>query len=134
MPLIAGFGLAAELAAKQSAQREAACRVIRTQALAALAPLGSRILSAEEGKTLPHILSFAVPGVDSEALMVALKDLVAISNGSACTSNKYAPSHVLTAMHLSNDELAGAIRLSWSHVTPPIPWVAIAKRIDDLRF
>ena len=50
--------------------------------------------------------------------MVALKDEVAISNGSACTSASYNPSHVLKAMGLPDDEIAGAIRLSWCHMTP----------------
>ena len=37
------------------------------------------------------VLSLSFPGLDSEAVMVTLKDLVAISNGSACTSQRYEP-------------------------------------------
>ena len=58
------------------------------------------------------VMNIAIPGPDSEAVMLALKDLVAISNGSACTSQNYTASHVLTAMGLSEDHIKGALRLS----------------------
>ena len=32
---------------------------------------------------LPTTLNFSIPGLDSEAIMLAVKDLVAVSNGSA---------------------------------------------------
>ena len=50
-----------------------------------------------------HVLNLAFPGLDSQALMVAIKELVAVSNGSACTSSSSAPSHVLKAMGMSVD-------------------------------
>ncbi|HYE28315.1 MAG TPA: aminotransferase class V-fold PLP-dependent enzyme [Allosphingosinicella sp.] len=131
-PLIAGFGLAAELAAREENDRRIRCLTIRSEALAALERLDP-IVHASGGPVLPHILSFAVPGVDSEALMVAAKDLVAISNGSACTSASYAPSHVLTAMGLAEEVVQGTVRLSWSHLTPAIPWQSFAERVEDLR-
>jgi len=132
-PLIAGLGLAAELAEKECEGRREQCLAIRSDALAALARL-KPILHGEGGPVLPHILSFALPGIDSEAIMVSAKDLVAISNGSACTSSHYAPSHVLTAMGLQDDVVQGTIRLSWSHMTPPVAWDQFARRLDDLRF
>lgn len=131
-PLIAGFGLAAELAEREGNDRRIRCLTIRAEALAALERLNP-VIHASGGEVLPHILSFAVTGVDSEALMVAAKDLVAISNGSACTSANYAPSHVLTAMGLSDDVVQGTVRLSWSHLTPAIPWQSFAERVEDLR-
>ena len=133
VPLIAGFGLAAELAAKECRARHAACLGMRVEALSALGALSARIFGEGTDGTLPHILSLAIPGVDSEAVMVALKGLVAISNGSACTSAHYQPSHVLAAMGLTPEDASGAIRFSWSHETPRVPWDAIVERLDHLR-
>jgi len=133
VPLIAGFGLAAELAAREEAVRAKVCTDIRREALAALASLNPIIHGDETLGVLPNILSFTVPGVDSEAIMVALKGVAAISNGSACTSSSYEPSHVLVAMGLSEDEIAGTVRMSWSHATGEVDWNEIAARLDDLR-
>ena len=130
--LIAGLGAAAERSAVEAEARQVRCAAVRERALAALRPLGIRIHGALEG-ALPHVLNFSVEGVDSEALMVGLRDLVAISNGSACTSQSYAPSHVLKAMSLPPSEVAGAVRMSWCHLTPAVDWDAVAARIVSLR-
>lgn len=61
----------------------------------------------------PHILNVSFPGIDSEALVVALRDVAAVATGSACTSASYTPSHVLAAMGLPDDVVSGALRLSW---------------------
>ena len=132
VPLIIGFGLAAELARRNQEERRIRCKEIRAKALAALEPLGIRI-HADPGKTLPHVLNFSVEGVDSEAIMVTVKDIAAVSNGSACTSQSYEPSHVLAAMGLPEKAIAGAVRLSWCHMTPDVDWEMIAKRIESLR-
>jgi len=82
---------------------------------------------------MDHVLNLAFPGLDSEALMVALKDLVAISNGSACTSSSYTPSHVLKAMGMDDDAANACVRISWCHLTPDIDWEAVVNRISTLR-
>jgi cysteine desulfurase len=128
VPLIAGLGLAAELAEAERVERTRACREIRTAALEAFAPLAP-IVHADPSRVLSNILSIAFPGLDAEALMVALKDVAAVSNGSACTSERYSPSHVLEAMDLPSEVVAGTIRMSWSHATPAVPWERIADAI-----
>jgi cysteine desulfurase len=133
VPLIAGLGHAAELAEAEREARATACARIRAEALAALAPLDPIMHGDPARGVLPNILSIAVPGIDSEAVMVALKEMVAISNGSACTSTRYEPSHVLSAMGLDEAEAAGTVRLSWSHLTPPVPWSDIRWTLNDLR-
>lgn len=67
-------------------------------------------------------INFSIPGVDSEAAMLALKNVVAISNGSACTSQDYSPSYVLTAMGLEKSQIKSALRFSWSYLTPEVDW------------
>jgi cysteine desulfurase len=129
--LIAGLGIAAELALHEHAERARSCAAIQTAALAALRPLGI-ILNGDPDRLAPHTLNFSLPGVDSEAAIVALKDIAAISNGSACTSQTYESSHVLVSAGLPSEQVAGALRLSWSHLTPPVDWRQIADRLQRL--
>ena len=132
VPLIIGLGKAAEISLKNHASRRERCLDIRKQALAAFEPMGIRI-HADPARTLPHVMNFSVPGVNSEAVMVALKDVAAISNGSACTSQSYSPSHVLDAMGLPQEAISGALRVSWSHLTPDFDWSLLAARLSEFR-
>ena len=114
VPLIAALGKAAELSGKEWKDRAAKCLAFRKELLAALAPFNPTI-HGDPARTMSHVVNLSFPGIDSEALMVALKQDVAISNGSACTSANYKPSHVLDAMGLSPDDIRCAVRWSWSH-------------------
>ena len=131
VPLIIGFGVAAERAMADHKVRRLRCQAIRNTALEALNKLDVRF-HGTPARVLPHVINFSVPGIDSEAIMIALKDVVACSNGSACTSQSYEPSHVLKAMDLSDDAIAGAIRLSWCHMTPEINWPRIIERTKSI--
>jgi cysteine desulfurase len=128
--LIAALGLAAEIAVRDAQQRRERCRQIRQAALNALWVLQPK-LTGDQSLVMDHVLNLAFPGLDSEALIVALKDLVAISNGSACTSSSYTPSHVLMAMGMTEEEANSCIRISWCHVTPDVDWHEIAKSIKQ---
>jgi cysteine desulfurase len=130
--LIAGLGLASSLALEEHKMRGSVCEQIRAQALLALGALAI-VMNGDPERTVPHTLNFSVPGVDSEAAIVALKDIAAISNGSACTSQSYEPSHVLVAAGLSETRIAGALRLSWSHMTRDVDWEGIASRLARLQ-
>jgi cysteine desulfurase len=65
--------------------------------------------------------------------MEALADVVAVSNGSACTSQSQTCSHVLAAMGLAGPRAEGAIRLSWCHLTPEPDWGRVVEIIQNLR-
>ena len=131
VPLIIGFGVAAERAMVDHETRRSRCLAIRRTALTALKRLEVRF-HGNPTRVLPHVINFSVPGIDSEAFMIALKDIVACSNGSACTSQSYEPSHVLKAMNLPGDAIAGAIRLSWCHMTPEVNWPRIIERTRSI--
>lgn len=79
-----------------------------------------------------HVLNVSIPHINSEAAMVALKGVISISNGSACTSQNYTASHVLEAMGLDEERIDGAIRISWCHMTDNIPFDLIYQRIKGL--
>jgi cysteine desulfurase len=114
VPLIAGLGLAVELAAAECDSRQARCRAFRERMLAGLAPLAP-VVNGDQARTLPNILNLTIPGIESDAAIEAWADLVAISNGAACTSQSYTCSHVLSAMGIGSRRAEGALRFSWSH-------------------
>ncbi len=66
------------------------------------------------GESLPGILNLRLPGVDNAAFLFNM-DLhgVALSAGSACAASSLKPSHVLTAMGLSEKEAGSSVRLSF---------------------
>ena len=129
---IVGLGLAAEIALQEASVRRARCQAFREKVLDGLGPLDPR-LHGDPDRVVPHTLNLSFPGLDSEAVILAVKDLIAISNGSACTSQSYEPSHVLTAMGLPGEQVDGAIRISWYHDTPEVNWAEVAARIASLR-
>ena len=67
---------------------------------------------------LPHLTNLAFPGAKGDALMAGLRDL-AVSSGSACTSARLEPSHVLKAMGLSDDLSRSSLRFSLGRFTTP---------------
>ena len=130
--LIVALGEASEVAIREQARREKRCRAIKEQALAALTSAGGEPVG-DQSRALPSTLNIRFPSLDSEALMVATKDLIAISNGSACTSSSYTPSHVLKAMGFDDVTANQCVRISWCHMTPEVDWTVVAKRINELR-
>jgi cysteine desulfurase len=131
VPLIGALGEAVRLGVEDGADRRAKNQARRQRALAAFDSLHP-VVVGDPDRSASHILMLAFPRVDSEALMLGVRDLVAISNGSACTSASYAPSHVLTAMGLPDAVVSGAVRLSWSHAAPEPDWAGIVAAIAQL--
>lgn len=125
LPGIAGFGAAAR-AAKAALPRQQELAQLRDRletGLRGLAP-EVRIFGAEAPR-LANTSCFGVPALKAETQVMAL-DLagVAVSAGSACSSGKVEPSHVLEAMGASAAEAATAIRVSFG-------WDSRAADVDD---
>jgi len=113
------LGRAATLAAAEQAAESERLRALRDELAVRLrAGVPDLVVNAEGAERAPHVLSIAVPGTDSEALLMHL-DLagVAASSGSACSTGAVEPSHVLTAMGLPRDLALGTIRLSLGHAS-----------------
>jgi cysteine desulfurase len=128
--LIVGFGMAAKLAHRDFSLRESTNRRFRQKLMDGLSSLPITV-NGDQSRALPHVLNFSVAGISSEAAMVALRDLIAVSNGSACSSARYEPSHVLRAMGLRPDDLEGAMRFSWCHLTPAVDWDAVREVFES---
>lgn len=114
---IAGFGAAARLVAANAAeiQRITALRDWMEAQVRTISP-EARILGAHTVR-LGNTSSVVLPGLNGETAVIAF-DLagVSVATGSACSSGKVAPSHVLAAMGLAPDLARSAVRVSlgWS--------------------
>jgi cysteine desulfurase len=114
VPGIVGLGKAAEIARQsqvQDASRVSALRDRLEQGLVARVP-HSRVNAARAPRT-PNTTNITFPGIEGEALVIAL-DLkgLACSTGAACSSGAVEPSHVLTAMGLPSEEARASLRFS----------------------
>ena len=132
VPLIAGFGLAAEIAERDHTQRSAACRLFRDNLIKGFVPLNPIMNGARE-HSLPHTINIQFPGLHSEAVMLTLRDIVAISDGSACTSQEVGLSHVLLSMGLPRQAVECSTRWSWWHNSEEPDWNEICSRLIQLR-
>jgi len=129
--LIAGFGLAVELAIAEAGERAAACLRMRSKLLETLREF-KPIYHGYPDRSMPHVLNFSLPGFDADEVIEPLQPFVAISTGSACTTQSITCSHVLGAMGYDADDVAGATRWSWCHLTPEPNWDEIATALRKL--
>ncbi len=111
VPGIAGLGKAAELAAKEmkaEAKRVGELRDLLWQGLQE--KLEDVQLNGHPTLRLPNNLSVAIPGVESRSLLVQLKHDVALSTGSACTTARVEPSHVILALGYGESRAYSSLR------------------------
>jgi cysteine desulfurase len=116
VPAIVGFGKAAEICAAELETETARLASMRDRLLGRLRELDGVVVNGSLERRLPHNLNVAFAGVEPEALLMSLGD-VAVSTGSACASASAAPSHVLTALGLSDDLARASIRFGLGRFT-----------------
>ena len=118
VPAIVGFGVAAAGAGEgvAAAPRQRRLRDSLESRIAGVCG-GARVFGAG-AERLPNTSCVSMPGVASETQVMAL-DLagVAVSAGSACSSGKVEPSHVLAAMGVAPELASTAIRVSLGRTT-----------------
>src|SRR6476620_1585050 len=115
------LGRAAQLAGAEQPAEAQRLQSLRDDLAARLrAAVPDLVVNGAGAERAPHVLSVAVPGADSEALLMHL-DLagVAASSGSACSTGAVEPSHVLVAMGLSRELALATIRFSLGHDSRP---------------
>lgn len=111
VPALAGLGKACELAGDCLAKAPKIA-AMRDRMQAAAEEAGATVWGKSETR-LPGTLSLSAPGFTSQTQLMAM-DLagIAISSGSACSSGKTKPSHVLSAMGAGDDLASCGIRVS----------------------
>jgi cysteine desulfurase len=111
VPAIIGFGVAADIARREMREAERHVASLRDLLLNLLRATGGEMLvNGSLEHRLPGNLSVALPGVDAEALVVRLKDVVSFSTGAACSSAKVEPSHVLMALARDDERAFSSVR------------------------
>jgi cysteine desulfurase len=119
IPAIVGFGKACEQARASLEEQTSAIRGLRDYLEGQVTDrINGVSLNGDPRQRLPNISNLSFAGADGESLLIAL-DLkgVAVSTGSACSSGSLEPSHVLTAMGLSREQVRGSLRFSFSRYT-----------------
>ncbi len=111
---IAAFGAAAEAALTRRAEEAAVMLGLRNRLEAGIRAITPQaVIFGEAVERLPNTTLFAHSGMKAETAVIAF-DLegIAVSSGSACSSGKVQPSHVLAAMGVSPALVQGAVRVS----------------------
>ncbi|MBI3649887.1 MAG: cysteine desulfurase NifS [Acidobacteria bacterium] len=116
VPGIVGLGKACELVRLNFTKRTSRIRELRDYLEQRItAAIFTVQINGDVERRVPNISNLSFVGLDGESLLIAL-DLrgIAVSTGSACASGSLEPSHVLTAMGLSRQEVRGSLRISLS--------------------
>jgi cysteine desulfurase len=121
---IAGFGAAVKAAMASLEGNMKRVEELRNRLETGLRQSRQLQVFSENVPRLPNTTLFSAPGMRAETAVIGF-DLegVAVSSGSACSSGKVQPSHVLEAMGFSPEWTNGAVRLS-------LGWSTTAEEVD----
>lgn len=136
VPAIAGFGVAAELAAQEMPTETPRLIKLRDRLFAQLNDIPGLIPTGDRINRMPHHVSFCLEYADGEKLsgktLVRQMNLagIGISAGAACHSGKLSPSPILLAMGYSENAALGAIRMTVGRETTEadVDWTAMVLR------
>jgi cysteine desulfurase len=126
VPLVVGFAKAVDLCLEEQDSEALRLTELRQRLWSRLSgALDDVYVNGHPERRLPGNLNVSFCGVEADHLLLALPD-VALSTGSACASASPEPSHVLSALGLSNARIRGAIRfgLGRSNTREEVDWVA----------
>ena len=135
VPGIIGIAKACELA-DYNIENQQTVRTLRNQLEKELLKLfPSALINGAKANRLPNTLNIAFKDIDSETLLHQLSQSgVYASNGSACSTGSLDYSHVLSAMEVPYDYIAGSIRFSFSHLNRPEDVKTIVEKIEQIRW
>jgi cysteine desulfurase len=111
VPGIMGLAKSLEIAMKELKANESRITRLRDHLEAELLKIDNTRVNGNIKKRLYNVSNICFNGADADAIMAGLKSIM-VSNGSACTSTKIEPSHVLKAIGLSDEDAYSSIRFS----------------------
>ncbi len=117
VPLIVGFGKAAELCEQEMATESVRMMALRDRLKAGIMGAMEEVyLNGHPTERLPGNLNISFAYVEGEALLMGVKE-IALSSGSACTSATLEPSYVLRALGVGSDLAHSSIRFGIGRFT-----------------
>lgn len=114
IPLIAGFAKALEVAEKIKNSESKRLSLLRDYFIKKiLSSIPQTALNGDKKQRLPNNVNVSIYGIEGEAAVLHLDgEGVACSTGSACTSEKLEPSHIITALGLPYEFSHGSLRFT----------------------
>lgn len=114
-----GLSKALDLAQKQHAKEFKRLSELRNLFVGELSQrLPSSVINGAKKNQSPHLISLTIPGFDNERLMMELDEVgIMCAVGSACSASSDEPSHVLSAIGLSEAMARSTLRLSLGRAT-----------------
>lgn len=109
VPGIVGFGKASEIATKEMTSENERFSAWSKKMLESFEAIGGK-LNGHPTKRLAHNLNVYFPEIESKAIINSISKKIAISAGSACTTQIVEPSHVLLALGHDEDRAHSSIR------------------------
>lgn len=117
VPGIVGFGKAAVLAKESMISEQFRLETLRDSFEAELMQLTPIRINGAGNSRLPHVSNVSFIDVDGAKLTQLLKKKLSVSSGSACSSSSLVPSHVLTAIGLTEEQTEATLRFSFGRPT-----------------
>lgn len=111
VPGIVGLGTAAEIAIQEMKADENRVGALRDQLEQTFLNMPDAMLNGHPTERLYNVSNICFKGADADAIIAGLEN-IAVSNGSACSSTKVEPSHVLSAMGLGEQDAYSSLRFS----------------------
>lgn len=116
VPGIIGFGRAAQIAGRVMAHERRQHSNWTKVMLGRFEDMGG-VLNGHPKSRLAHNLNVRFPGIEGKAIINSVSDRLAISAGSACTTQTLEPSHVLMATGLDADQAHQSVRFGLGRFT-----------------
>ncbi len=112
VPGIVGFGKAVEIATQEMEEENKKYKKWTGTMLEELSNAGAK-LNGHPKNRLAHNLNVRFDGIDGKSIINTVSKKLAISAGSACTTQTVEPSHVLRALGLTEEQAHSSIRLGF---------------------
>jgi cysteine desulfurase len=133
VPLVVGFGRAAEICGEVMPTESARMRALRdTLQDAILSKVDDAYLNGHPERRLPHNLNISFAYVEGESVLMGLNKETALSSGSACTSSTLEPSYVIGALGASAELAHSSIRFSVHRFTTEEEVEYVGKRTVEV--